>query len=78
MVYTELALRRQQFHVAQAMQLPKSAISTPLPWILIMRAIKGYSHSLVCSTAENSYIKATNNTEVFPRQTDRTKVWVHD
>ena len=44
-VYTELALRWQQFHVAPAMQQPKSTISTPLLWILIIRAIKGYSHS---------------------------------
>ena len=45
------------------------AISTPLPWILIIRAIKGYSHSFritcqcaqwVCSRAE-SYTKAMNN-----------------
>ena len=34
MVYTELAPRRQQFHVAPAMQQPKSAVNTPLPWIL--------------------------------------------
>ena len=40
MVYTETALRRQQFHVAPAMQQLKSATSTPLPWILIIRAIK--------------------------------------
>ena len=45
MVYTELALRRQQFHVAPAMQHPKSAVSTPLEWILKIRAIKGYSQS---------------------------------
>jgi len=40
MIYTELAQRRQQFHVASARQQPKSAISTPLPWILIIGAIK--------------------------------------
>ena len=45
MVYTELALRWQQFHVAPTMQQPKSAISTPLQWILKMCTIKGYSHS---------------------------------
>ena len=39
-VYTELALRRRQFRVAPAMQQAKSVISTPLPWILIIRAIK--------------------------------------
>ena len=33
------------FHVAPAMQQPQSATSTPLPWILIIRAIKGCSHS---------------------------------
>ena len=71
MVYTELAPRRQQFHVAPAMQQPKSAISTPLPRILIIRAIKNKkikkdtithseSHATcaqwVCSRAENSAI----------------------
>ena len=45
MVYTELAPRRQQFHVTPAMQQAQSAISTPLPRILIIRAMKGYSHS---------------------------------
>ena len=33
------------FDVAPAMQQPQSATSTPLPWILIIRAIKGYSYS---------------------------------
>ena len=33
------------FHVAPAMQQPKSATSTPLPSILIICAVKGYSHS---------------------------------
>ena len=33
------------FHVAPAMQQPKSATSTPLPWILIERVKKGYSLS---------------------------------
>ena len=45
MVYTELEPKTAAFHVAPAMQQPKSATSTPLPWILIIRAIKGYSHS---------------------------------
>ena len=59
------------FHVAPAMQQPKSAISTPLPWILIIRAIKGYSHSYritcdMCAVSllesrEQRYIKAMNN-----------------
>ena len=35
------------FHVAPAMQQPKSATSTSLPWILIIHATKGYSHSLI-------------------------------
>ena len=35
----------EAFHVAPAMQQPKSATRTPLPLILITRAIKGYSHS---------------------------------
>ena len=65
MVYPELAPKTAAFHVAPAMQHPKSAISTPLPWILIIRTIKGYSHSFritsqcaqwVCSRAENSAI----------------------
>ena len=34
------------FHVAPAMQQPKSAASMSLPWILIIRVIKGYSHSI--------------------------------
>ena len=33
MLSTEPAPRRQQFHVAPAMQQPKSAVSTPLRWI---------------------------------------------
>ena len=42
------------FHVAPAMQQPQSATSTPLPWILITRAIKGYSHSfrITCQCAQ--------------------------
>ena len=48
------------------MQHPKSATSTPLPWILTIRAMKGYSHSFritcqwaqwVCSWAENTVIQ---------------------
>ena len=68
MVYTELAPRRQQFHVAPAMQQPKSAVSTPLPRILKIRAIKGYNCSFritysMCAMSllesrEQSYIKA--------------------
>ena len=53
------------FHVAPAMQHPQRATSTPLPWILIIRAIKGCSHSFrvtcqcaqwVCLRSENSAI----------------------
>ena len=64
-VYTERAPRRATFYVAPAMQQPKNAVSTPLPWILIMRVIKGYSHSFritcqcvhwACSRAESSAI----------------------
>ena len=40
MVCTELAPKRQHFTWH-----PKIAISTPLPWTLIIQAIKGYSHS---------------------------------
>ena len=67
MVSTELAPRWQQFHVAPAMQQPKSAVSTPLPWILKIRAIYNRIQSLVhnhiqrvqrvCSRAENSVCK---------------------
>jgi len=32
-VFTELAPRRQQLHVAPAMQQPNSAVSTPFRWI---------------------------------------------
>ena len=45
MVYTELAPRRQQFHVAPAMQQPKSTVRTSFRWMLKLRAIKGHSHS---------------------------------
>ena len=68
MVHTDLAPRRQQFHIAPAMQQPNSAVSTPL-WCI--RAIKGYSHSfrITCDMSsvsllesrEQRYIKAINN-----------------
>ena len=72
MVYTELAPRRQQFHVAPAMQQPKSAISTQLPWkFKNTRDKKGYSHSFgitcdMCAASlldscEQRYIKAMNH-----------------
>ena len=58
------------FHVAPAMQHPKSATSTPLPWILIIRAVKGHSHSFtiafdksaasVLESREERYTTATN------------------
>ena len=70
MVYTELALRWQQFHVAPAMQQPKSVISTPLQWLLKICTIKGYSHSFritwdMCTvnlleSREQHYLKAMN------------------
>ena len=66
MVYTELAPRCSTSHAT-----PKSAISTPLPWILKMRAIEGYSHSFgitrnMCVVSlpegrEQRCIKAMNN-----------------
>ena len=34
MVYTQLAQRRQQFHVAPAVRKPNNAVSTSLRWIL--------------------------------------------
>ena len=37
MVYTELALKRQQFHVAPATSQPVSAVSKPLGWMFIQR-----------------------------------------
>ena len=69
MVYTEFAPRWQQFHLAPAMQQPKSAISTPLPWILKDTLQKGYAHSeshVTCTVSllksrEQHYIKAINN-----------------
>ena len=63
MVYTELVPKRQQFHIAQAMQQLNIAVSTPSRWILKIRAIKrivthSESHATwalsVCSRAENS------------------------
>ena len=33
-MYTELALRQQQFHMAPATQQPNGAVSTSLWWIL--------------------------------------------
>ena len=80
MVYTKLALRWQQFHVAPAMQQPKSAISTPLPWILIIHAVKGYIlpfriTSDMCAVSllesrDECYIKAMNNNNVTTTETD--------
>ena len=72
MVYTELAPKRQNFHVAQAMQQPTSAISisisTPsLPWILIIRATKRIQslihihNQMRYVRREYRYIKAMNN-----------------
>ena len=46
MVYTELASRRQQFHVAPAMQKTNNAVSARLRWILIIRSVKSM-HSLI-------------------------------
>ena len=56
MVYTELVLRQWQFHVAPAMPQPKSAIGTPLLWILKIPAVKGYSHSfrITCDVCNES------------------------
>ena len=47
MVYTELAPRRQQFQVAPAVQEPKSAISTPLPWIFKTKTRRERIQSLI-------------------------------
>ena len=64
MVYTELA-PKQHFTWHQPCNTQKSAIRTPLLCILIIHAIKGYSHSFriicqcaqwVCSRADNSAI----------------------
>ena len=64
--------------MAPAMQEPKSTISTPFLWILIIHTIKGYSHSeshaicvqRVCSRADNSatYIKAMNNNDSLKKK----------
>ena len=50
------------FHVAPAMQQPKSATSTPLPWILIIRAIKGYGQSftITCDMCAVSLLERKN------------------
>ena len=58
----------------RAMQQPQSATSTPRPWILIIRAMKRYSHSFritcdMCTVSllenrECRYIKANNNNNV--------------
>ena len=63
MVYTELA-ETAAFHVAPAIQHPQSATSTPLPWILIICTIKGYSHSfrITCQCAQWVRLRAENNT----------------
>ena len=53
MVYTELALRWQQFHMAPAMQQQMSVIRTPLPWILKICATKRIQ-SLICSVAHDN------------------------
>ena len=57
--------------MAPATQQPQSATSTPLPWILIIRAVKGYSHSfrITCDgcalslleSREQRYIKTMHN-----------------
>ena len=48
------------FHVAPAMQQSKSATSTPLPWILIICAIKEYSHSfrIICDMCAMSLLES--------------------
>ena len=71
MVHTELAPRRQQFHVAPAMQQPNSVDSTPHRWILKILSIKSDSHSFKIScdmntvslleSREQRYIRAINN-----------------
>ena len=39
MVYTELVLRRQQFHMAPAMQQPSSTVSMPLQWNFFLNTL---------------------------------------
>ena len=71
---SELALKRQHFTWHQPCNTQRNAISTPLPWILIIRAIKGYSHSFritcqcaqwVCLRAENSVIERKEKEEAM-------------
>ena len=58
MVYTELAPRRQQSHVAPAMQQPKSVISTPLPWILKIHPTKrSHSFGIICDMGTVSLLE---------------------
>ena len=72
-MHPELALRRQQFHVAPAMQQPSITVSTPLQQILKICAMKGYSQSfrITCDVSAVSllesrgYIKAINNNNVL-------------
>ena len=45
MVHTELVPRRQQFHMAPAMQQPENAVKYTTSVILKIGAIKGHSHS---------------------------------
>ena len=76
------------FHVAPSMQQPESATSTPLPRILIIRAIKGHSFRIICDmctlslleSREQRYIKAINNNNTAvarrrPRSICRKRRW---
>ena len=63
--------------------MPGSATSTPLPWILIIRAIKGYSHSFritcdMCAVSllesrEQRCIKAVNNNNNLKKKKKKKK-----
>ena len=73
MVYTELALRRQQFHVAPAMQQPNSTVSTPLPLVL-----KPPRNGTIKATATHSESHATWTEWVCPRAENSAiqKLWI--
>ena len=57
-LYIELTPRRkQQFYVAPAMQKANSAVSTPLKWIFIKRAIMQQPNSAVSTPLKWIFIK---------------------
>ena len=62
MVYTEPALRRQQFHMAPVTQKPNTAVGTPFQWIFKMQTTKECSHSfrITCNMSAVSLLENRN------------------